>query len=598
MKNIELIKYMKGLKKRTKIEVIGVTLLMVVISLSSVFGNPDGNDSTILYIRNGNGNFWIVANATNLQESLNQRGVTYFPAVTIYTNHSITIPSNASLIGTGLNSILKADIGFLGNHSLIENKDQTNGNANLEVRNLVLDGSNTTHTQYDLTQYGLYWKKVSYGIVDMVWVKDTAKDGIRLYTCDHCSVTHINANNTGHHSVIFCYGTSYSLMSDLIITNSYRESAIVEHANATGGLNHHITIANVIAKNCGQYGIFVRDAYSVAVTGCITEHSDDNGFYAGVCHDVIFSNCVTNDNEDHAGFIINITANGVILSDCIARHAGKRSDSRGFELRGQNIQVSNCAVYDTKTPFYFNHSAKNITINMCNIVNYTRPSIVLGDNIRLRDNTFLTNAITPYVLNITSDSTNILVIGNDFRYAHTSLGKIYDPSAKAIILNNIELSSQPPTPPSEEIDQQQTNYSLDYLMYSTRWAGQTFTPTKELLTRVEIYMRKIGSPPNDVTLSVRTSRGGADLVNLSKPASEIPTSYSWVSFDFSDLNLTPGNTYYLVLRTDGGTSQNCYYWGYGYHTSYTNGIRFFSNDGGSSWINNPSYDNCFKTYGI
>jgi hypothetical protein len=154
------------------------------------------------------------------------------------------------------------------------------------------------------------------------------------------------------------------------------------------------------------------------------------------------------------------------------------------------------------------------------------------------------------------------------------------------------------TSEGELLDQQQTQHGINFAMYSTRWSGQSFKPTLCLLTGAEIYMRKIGSPSSSVTLSVRKTISGSDLVSISKPASEISTSYGWVKFDFSDLTITPGSTYYLVLRTSSGSSSNCYSWGYGYHTPYTNGIRVYSTTGGSSWINNPSYDNCFKIYGM
>lgn len=583
---------------------------MIAISLSSVFGNPDGSDMTITYIKNGNGSFWVVANATNLQESLDQGGVTYFPATTIYTNKTIKIPSYASLIGTGMNSILKADI-RLGRHSLIENKDQTNGNVNLELKNLVLDGSNTTHngtgttSPINLTRYGLNWIKVSYGIVDNVWVKDTGTDGIRLLTCNNCSVTHINAYNTGHHSIFFGYGTSYSSMSDLIVTNSAKEAAVVEWLSnyTTGKPNHLITISNVIAKNCGQYGIFVRDAYSVTVTGCLSENSDDDGFYAGNCHEVVFTNCITNDNRQNAGFRVKDNANGVILSNCIARHAGYETTTacKGFELQGQNIQMSNCEVYDTSIPFNFNLStAKNITISMCNIVDYTKPSNVNGDNIQFRDNTFHTHTITPCILDINSSATNILVNDNDFRYAPTSLGKISDLSGNAIIYDNINGSSEPPAPPANEtLDQQQTLYTASFGLYATRMTGQSFKPTLGTLTSVRIYLRKIGTPPASITLSIRNNRNGTnpDLVNISKSSSQINSSYDYVKFDFNDLTVIPRQTYYIIVKTSGGGSgSNCYQWGYG-PNAYSDGFRVVCYDG-TTWYNNPSNDNCFKTYGI
>jgi hypothetical protein len=153
-------------------------------------------------------------------------------------------------------------------------------------------------------------------------------------------------------------------------------------------------------------------------------------------------------------------------------------------------------------------------------------------------------------------------------------------------------------PPSEVLDQQQTQYNTNYAVYLARWGGQSFIPTLGSLTSAQLYMRKIGSPPGDVVLSIRSSLTGADLVSLSKPASQIPTSIGWVTFDLADLTVTSGNTYYLVLKTTGGDSTNCYYWGYGSGTSYTNGALWTSSDSGITWHQYTQYDFCFKTYGM
>jgi hypothetical protein len=151
---------------------------------------------------------------------------------------------------------------------------------------------------------------------------------------------------------------------------------------------------------------------------------------------------------------------------------------------------------------------------------------------------------------------------------------------------------------TEALDQQQTQYNNNFALYTTRWGGQSFIPTVSTLTRVELYMRKTGSPPTDVVLSIRSSISGADLVSISKPASAISTTNSWVEFDFTDLPVTPGNTYYLVLKTTSGTSTNCYYWGYGTGSPYANGALWYSATGGSSWTQYPTNDFCFKTYGL
>jgi len=151
---------------------------------------------------------------------------------------------------------------------------------------------------------------------------------------------------------------------------------------------------------------------------------------------------------------------------------------------------------------------------------------------------------------------------------------------------------------TEKLDQQQTQMKNNFALYTIRWGGQSFIPTVKTLTRVEVYMRKAGSPPSDIVLSIRSALTGDDLVSISKPASQIPTTSSWVEFDFSNILITPGSTYYLVLKTSGGNFMNFYYWGYGSGTPYTNGMRWSSFIGGIIWTQFPKFDFCIKIYGF
>ena len=147
------------------------------------------------------------------------------------------------------------------------------------------------------------------------------------------------------------------------------------------------------------------------------------------------------------------------------------------------------------------------------------------------------------------------------------------------------------------LDQQQTLYNRYFACYSMYVGGQSFKPTLSMLTRVEIYMRKSGVPSNDVVLSIRSNPYGSDLVSISKPGSQIPINYDWIEFDFNDLIVTPGNTYYIILKTTASSIINCYYWGYDLYTPYIDGVMWQSNNGGSHWMPYTLYDFSFKTYG-
>ena len=151
----------------------------------------------------------------------------------------------------------------------------------------------------------------------------------------------------------------------------------------------------------------------------------------------------------------------------------------------------------------------------------------------------------------------------------------------------------------DPIDQQQIQYNKNIAFYSTRWHAQSFIPTTTTLTRAEVYISKALNPTSDLVLSIRSSITGADLVIISKPASEILTSNGWVVFNFADLDVIPGSTYYLVLKTGDGNNKNYYNWGYGTNTPYVNGMRWGSNNGGKTWTQyDTQYDFCFKIYGF
>ena len=147
------------------------------------------------------------------------------------------------------------------------------------------------------------------------------------------------------------------------------------------------------------------------------------------------------------------------------------------------------------------------------------------------------------------------------------------------------------------LDQSQTLYSNNFAIYSTNMGAQSFKPTLTTLSYAEVYMRKVGNPPGNLIVSIRSSLTGADLVSLSVPPVQFYTTFGWVKFDFSDISVTPGNTYYIVLKTSGGSTMAYYNLGYSPGNLYKNGALWTSYYG-QPWYNNLGYDLCFKTYGF
>lgn len=130
--------------------------------------------------------------------------------------------------------------------------------------------------------------------------------------------------------------------------------------------------------------------------------------------------------------------------------------------------------------------------------------------------------------------------------------------------------------------------------------AQSFTPTKNLLTKIELMIGKNTTTTSDITVAIRDDLNGSDLVSISLAASEITTTnFSWEEFDIPDLIVTPGDTYYIVSSTVNMTD-NWYVWGlYMNSTIYQNGTIYYTIDDEATWIEieAPGGDMTFRTYG-
>jgi hypothetical protein len=134
--------------------------------------------------------------------------------------------------------------------------------------------------------------------------------------------------------------------------------------------------------------------------------------------------------------------------------------------------------------------------------------------------------------------------------------------------------------------------------------AQSFIPQKEMLTRVEFYMGKNCTTTFPVNVVIREELNGENLARATAGPDGFPVynpSYpcenlTWIEFDFDDIHVTPGETYYMVVSTY-NDSENYYWVGGNGSDMYPNGIVYLSVDDGETWEEIPDGDGCFKTYG-
>ena len=135
------------------------------------------------------------------------------------------------------------------------------------------------------------------------------------------------------------------------------------------------------------------------------------------------------------------------------------------------------------------------------------------------------------------------------------------------------------------------------------WAGaQDFLPTVDTITSIEIYTRKFGTPEFDLVVELRMDDPEGTLLDtVTIPVETIPSSWTWLTVDFTDVPVTPATPYFIVCppAPSGVTTSFGYEWGYAFGNQYDDGAFWFTRDGGGLWRDLPTmYEYVFCTYGL
>ena len=134
------------------------------------------------------------------------------------------------------------------------------------------------------------------------------------------------------------------------------------------------------------------------------------------------------------------------------------------------------------------------------------------------------------------------------------------------------------------------------------WAGaQSFQTSSETLTRVDVSIRKFGTPEFNLTLEIREDAVDGNLIeSFEYPLEYFDSNWQWLNLDIDDRDNTTGKDYFIVCppAPSGVTTSFGYEWGYAFGDQYADGSFWFTRDGGGLWRDLPSmYEFVFRTYG-
>jgi len=151
---------------------------------------------------------------------------------------------------------------------------------------------------------------------------------------------------------------------------------------------------------------------------------------------------------------------------------------------------------------------------------------------------------------------------------------------------------------NDSIDQYQPLWSGGIASGSPDMLAQSFQPSKNFITKIELLVHKTENTQNTLMISIRDQLNGSDLTTVTLNSSNIPDSRDWVEFDIPDIYVTVNKTYYIVFSSQ-GEGMTFVWWGFNNHNidSYPKGKAWLYTSGEWTTEGFVIKDWCFKTYG-
>lgn len=164
-------------------------------------------------------------------------------------------------------------------------------------------------------------------------------------------------------------------------------------------------------------------------------------------------------------------------------------------------------------------------------------------------------------------------------------------AANSISLVTDQTNDSPLTPPNN-INFRNTDPTQD--------TAQSFkVSVTSSLNRIQVYLKKVGSPSN-ITMRLVTDNAGAPSTNVIDTAtinsSLITTNYGWIdALSTTNVQLTAGTTYWIILDNSGTSASN--YYVIGGNSSYVDGNALIGQYAGTWNATSPAgLDTYFKVY--
>jgi parallel beta-helix repeat protein len=265
-------------------------------------------------------------NNTSIYEIRSRVGKVMLTEGTFVINSSISMYSNTTLEGQGAGSILKIKDSKNADLNVISNNDQTNGNYNIKISNLTIDGNKGNNTSGN--QIGIYFQASINPEVNNCKIKNTTLYGIYIYSNVSLAKisgnyfestggaglyilsTNVNQLNISNNIFKLCYQGVYVSASFVNINTNNFDNCILDTIYLYAGDNNQVT-GNTI-NGGGRTGVTAYSSSSNIISENKIKKTSRNGISISSSSN---NNLVTGNHCESSGQSTNNTYSNIAVND-------------------------------------------------------------------------------------------------------------------------------------------------------------------------------------------------------------------------------------------------------------------------------------------
>lgn len=284
--------------------------------------------------------FKVPEGSTEAQTVINQ-AIAALPSVggkvvlmegTYLVSGGIVVPSNVHLELLAGATIKIAD-GVSTDFDVISNSDPTNGNVNVVVSGPgVIDGNRANVTG---THRGVYFRKVTGGVVLNLRVRSMTGSGVYLDQCYRCNVSGCLCEDNGGSGIYQYYSDRNVLRGNVCRSN-------VGNGIYSRYSSNCAFVGNVCVDNGGN-GLEVRNGSGIEITGNVLNYNTGSGGYFDTLGSSVIGGNVAYSNQFH-GLYAYLIESGLTDNVCTSNSQSGTGNADNINVSGtrNNVQGNLC----------------------------------------------------------------------------------------------------------------------------------------------------------------------------------------------------------------------------------------------------------------